>query len=253
MPQWCPGVISEKKVWSQGLFTLQVNVPQVEPFLPGQFLHLGVELPGENETERKIINRPYSVASPHASKLEFFIVTVDDGELTPRLWKLNEGDSVLVSQRAAGSFTLKKAPPLENLWLFATGTGLAPFIAMIRDPFVWEQHKRVFIIHGVRSKSDLAYTEEMLALEKAMPGRFKMFQTLSRETSENCLSGRITDILESGILEANANVAIEPTNSTVMLCGNPAMLDSMEVLLNSRGLRLHRSKSPGNIVLERYW
>jgi ferredoxin--NADP+ reductase len=253
MPKWCPGVISEKKVWSQGLFTLQVDAPEVEPFLPGQFLHLGVQLPNESETEPKIINRPYSVASPHSTKLEFFIVTVDDGELTPRLWQLNAGDSVVVSQRAAGSFTLKKAPPLENLWLFATGTGLAPYIAMIRDPFVWQQHKRVFIIHGVRTRADLAYTEEMLDSENKMPGRFKMFQTLSRETTDNCLTGRITDILENGILEEMANVAIEPENSTVMLCGNPAMLDSMELLLHARGLRLHRSKSPGNIVLERYW
>jgi ferredoxin/flavodoxin---NADP+ reductase len=253
MPQWCQGIVSKRCVWNPGLFTLQIEVPQVEPFLPGQFLHLGLHVPSENEAEPKLINRPYSVASPHASKLEFFIVVVENGDLTPRLWQLNEGDPILVSQRAAGSFTLKKAPTLENLWLFATGTGLAPYIAMVRDPLVWQQYHRVFMVHGVRVRSDLAYTDELKELECRYSGRFKMFQTLSREQGDDCLTGRITDILENGELEKASAVTIQPENSTVMLCGNPAMLDSMEQILSRRGLRLHRSKSPGNIVLERYW
>jgi ferredoxin--NADP+ reductase len=256
MPKWCEGTITERKVWSTGLFTLQIDAPQVESFLPGQFLHLGIPCPDghlEPNGEPHIVNRPYSVASPHGEKLEFFIVLVEGGQLTPHLWKFKQGNRVLVSQTAAGSFTLKKAPIFENLWLFATGTGLAPYIAMVRDPCVWQQYRRVFIVHGVRYALDLAYTEELRQLEQSHPGRFKLFQVLSRETQPGYLIGRITDAFETGELEREAKVDINSSNSAVMLCGNPAMLDSMEELFNLRGMHVHRSKKPGNIVHERYW
>lgn len=256
MPKWCEGTINERKVWSSGLFTLQIEAPEVESFLPGQFLHLGVQCPDghlEPSGDPHIINRPYSVASPHGDKIEFFIVMVEGGQLTPHLWNLNSGDRILVSQKAAGSFTLKKAPLFEHLWLFATGTGLAPYIAMVRDPFIWEQYRRVFMVHGVRCAADLAYTEELRSMERSFPGRFRLFQALSREKQSGCLIGRITDTFESGELEREAAVEITSRNSAVMLCGNPAMLDSMEELFNQRGMHVHRSKTPGNIVHERYW
>lgn len=254
MPNWCEGTITERKVWAEGLFTLQVKAPQVNPFQPGQFLHLGLPAGDSDfDGEPKIINRPYSVASPHGERLEFFIVLVENGELTPQLWRLNAGDRVLVSEKAAGSFTLLKAPVHEDLWLFGTGTGLAPYIAMVRDPLVWEQYKRVFIVHGVRQLNDLAYTEELKKLSQKYAGRFKFFQTLSREKIPGYGSGRITDLLENGQLESEAGQAINKWNSTVLLCGNPAMLDSMEAILNRREMQVHRSKKPGNIVCERYW
>lgn len=255
MPHWCQGIISERKVWSEGLFTLQIQVPEVEPFLPGQFLHLGVHLTGDDDFdgEPHVINRPYSVASPHGDSIEFFIVVVENGELTPRLWKLNPGDPILVSQKAAGSFTLLKAPVHENLWLFGTGTGLAPYVAMLRDGHVWEHYRRVFLVHGVRQLTDLGYTQELRNLEQQYPGRFRLCQTLSREQVPGYCYGRITDLFETGQLEARSGVEIREHNSTVLLCGNPAMLDSMEALLNERNMHVHRSKKPGNIVHERYW
>ncbi len=253
MPNWCEGVITDRKVWTDGLFTIKVRVPGIDPFLPGQFLQLGVRGESVGGSEGKISNRPYSVASPHGEELEFFIVLVEEGELTPKLWALEIGSPVIVSQRAAGSFTLQKAPTFENLWLFATGTGLAPYVAMARDSYLWDTFQRVFVVHGVRVKEDLAYTEELREFEAQFPGRFKLIQALSRDQADGCFRGRITDVLESGMLEESAGAAIGPDNSTVMLCGNPAMLDTMEEMLKGRGLTLHRSKSPGNIILERYW
>ncbi len=247
MPKWCPATIVEKKIWTEGLFTLTVDAPDVSPFEPGQFLQLAVT-DGEER-----INRPYSVASPHGEQLEFFIVVVEDGQLTPRLWALSEGDALELAERAAGSFTLQKSPSADILWLVSTGTGLAPYIAMLRTPDPWEKYDKICVIHGARHQTDLAYTEELLGYQDQYPGRFKLIQALTREESEGTLSGRIPALLENGQIEQEAGFELRATNSTVLLCGNPAMLDDMEEKLGQRDLKRHRSKVPGQIVLERYW
>ena len=114
-------------------------------------------------------------------------------------------------------------------------------------------YKRQVLVHGVRQASDLAYTEELKAYETSKPGRFRLVQSLTREDSDNTLRGRIPDLLKSGQLESTASCQITAEDSAVYLCGNPAMLDSMEEALGLRDMKKHRSKSPGNIVLERYW
>ena len=253
MPKWCPGTVVHKQVWTEGLFTIRIAVPDVTPFLPGQFLQLAVFPEGHDGDVDKLINRPYSVASPHANELEFFIVVVEDGELTPKLWALEEGASVQVAQRAAGSFTLKKTPEAETLWLVATGTGLAPYIAMLRTEEPWESYKNIVVIHGVRHFADLAYTEELKAFEEKYPGRFKLVQSLTREEADGTLNGRIPGLFENGEIEKQTGFECRVDNSAVLLCGNPAMLDSMEEVLGKREMKKHRSKSPGQIVLERYW
>lgn len=253
MPVWCDGIITKRTVWTTGLFTIRVRVPDLLPFDPGQFLQIGIYHQAPEDTEAKLINRPYSVASPHRDEIEFFIVVVEDGQLTPKLWNLAEGDTLLVSQRAAGSFTLQKSPPARDLWLMATGTGLAPYIAMLRDGFLWQNYQRIFLVHGVRWACDLAYSEELKSLADSHPERLVVLQTLTRETVDGYLTGRISDLMEDGRLERTAGATIHANDSTVLLCGNPDMLDSMEQILAGRQMRLHRSKSPGHIVLERYW
>jgi ferredoxin--NADP+ reductase len=247
MPKWCDATVVDKKIWTDGLFTISITADQVQEFEPGQFLQLAVQNGAE------LINRPYSVASPSGDVLEFFIVVVEEGQLTPRLWKLEKGDSLKVSQRAAGSFTLKKSPDAECLWLVSTGTGLAPYIAMLRTDEPWNNYEKIVVVHGVRHAADLGYTEELTALVEKHPHRFSLVQALTRENSEGTLEGRIPVLLETGELEKAAGVELRADNSTVLLCGNPAMLDDMEEKLGTRGLKRHRSKSPGQIVLERYW
>ena len=253
MPKWCSATVVDKRTWTEGLFTLRIATNEVQPFLSGQFLHLGLYQPEHEGDDSKIINRPYSVASPYGNELEFFIVLVEEGELTPHLWNLENGNEILVGQKAAGSFTLKKSPPSEVLWLVATGTGLAPYIAMLRTNDPWENFDKICVVHGVRKFSDLAYTEELIALESKYPGKFKLIQSLTREEANNALKGRIPSLFENGEIEAISGFQCRPDNSTVMLCGNPAMLDTMEKLLEKRKMKRHRSKSPGQIVLERYW
>ena len=253
MPTWCNATITKKRVWTEGLFTITIKADGVKPFKSGQFLQLGVYPKDQEGVEDAIINRPYSVASPHGDELEFFIVVVPDGELTPKLWALEIGDSLLVNDKGAGRFSLDHAPDADHLWLFATGTGLAPYVAMLRTEDPWQRYKKIVVVHGVRLESDLAYTDELSSYRITRPGQFELIQSLTREQSEIAMRGRIPALLASGQLETTADCKLSKDSSTVMLCGNPAMLDSMEELLNSRDMVKHRSKTPGQIVLERYW
>ncbi len=244
---WTQGIITQRQVWTEGLFTLTIEAPDVLPFEAGQFLQLGLG----DETNH--IHRPYSVASPHGLHLDFYVVLVEEGQLTPLLWDLQVGDSLDVSQRAAGRFTLSHAPPSENLWLVATGTGLAPYIAMLRTPEPWERYQRICVVHGVRHGHDLSYREELDGLAQKYPGRFSYVPAATRDESAPGLHGRIPTLFQSGALEDYAETSLKAEDSTILLCGNPAMLDDMEAALGERGLQRHRSKAPGQIVVERYW
>lgn len=244
---WCPGTVTQKKVWAEGLFTLHVQVAGIKEFIPGQFLQIGYQNGDEH------IHRPYSVASPWGQEIEFFIVRVDGGQLTPWLWELEPGASLDINHRAAGSFTLEKTPDADVLWLVGTGTGLAPYVAMLRTQTPWERYKKIVVVHGVRFAKDFAYTDEFEELGKRHGGKFCYVPTLTRESCAGALQGRITSLLESGELESAAGTRIHADHSAIMLCGNPAMLDEMESLLEARHMKRHRSKSPGHIVLERYW
>lgn len=244
--QWISTTVDRKVVWAPGLFTLSIAAADVLQFQPGQFLQLGLTL------NDKRVNRPYSVASPHGQSLEFFIVLVEDGELTPHLWRLNPGDRVEVSQKAAGSFTLSHCPDAKTLWLLATGTGIAPYIAMLRTSDPWQRYQNIVFVHGVRQKNDLAYQSELAAYRDRYGKRFASIPVVSREEVPGALSGRITTSIANGSLENLAEQTLS-TDSCVMMCGNPAMLDETEKLLEGRGLKRHRAKSPGQIVVERYW
>jgi len=248
MLKWCDGRVVSNKVWTPGLFTLRIAVPEVQPFTPGQFLHLALTMEDGEE-----VNRAYSVASPHGEEIEFFIVKVDGGKLTPKLEQLKPGDRVQIKERGAGGFTLAKTPDAQSIWLIGTGTGLAPFIAMLRDPEIWKRYSKIIVCHGVRKIVDLGYREELSRLTQEKPGQLVYVPTASREAGDGILDGRLTTLLETGALEAAARVKFCPDSSAVMMCGNPDMLKDMEEMLGQRGLKRHRSKAPGNIVVETYW
>ncbi|GAB5404963.1 MAG: ferredoxin--NADP(+) reductase [Aureliella sp.] len=244
--KWTHGVVKAKQIWASGLFTLQVHAPGVDSFEPGQFLQLGIDQPDGH------LHRPYSVASPHSEILDFYIVLVEDGKLTPHLSRMDVGDSLDISQKAAGSFTLSHCPGGETLWLIATGTGLAPYIAMLRDEAIWKRYPSINVVHGVRYMQDLSYVEELASYETMYRGRFRYLPVVSREQGENMLKGRITHCLGDGTLEAKAGKTFS-TDDCVMMCGNPDMLTDLETQLAERGLTKHKRKEPGQIVVERYW
>ena len=137
--------------------------------------------------------------------------------------------------------------------MIATGTGLAPYIAMLRTPLPWDSYENIYVVHGVRYERDLAYQAELHEHRQVSSGRLHYVPVVSREQpAEGGLAGRITTCIENGSLEATVGEAFSH-DCCVMMCGNPAMLDETEELLGTRGLKRHRTKEPGQIVVERYW
>ena len=214
-------------------------------FEAGQFFNLGLELGATLE------RRAYSAASAPGAPLEFFVARVDDGEFSPALFALGSGDAVWVEKKPQGFFTLRYVPSARDLWLVATGTGLGPFLSILRANQVWERFQQVVLVHGVRDASQLAYQAELTALGAQRPLTF--ITCMSRAATGSALGGRVTNVLASGALERGAGIPIDPERSHVMLCGNPAMIAEMTSLLNARGLAKHRVRKPGHITTEKYW
>jgi ferredoxin--NADP+ reductase len=237
----------ERRDWTQSLVTLRVAA-ELDPFEPGQFVSLAAEVNGE------LMRRPYSLASAPGADPEFYLTRVDDGSLTPRLFELPIGTKLMIERKPQGFFTLKYVPDAPELWLLASGTGLGPFIAMIRSGQLWNRFGKVVVVHGVRYSAELGYREELRDLERQHQGRFVYVPAVTRDQlSEGVLQGRITQAFASGELERAAQVSVSPDRSHLMLCGNPEMIRDMTEALHARGLRKHRVRQPGHYTIESYW
>jgi ferredoxin--NADP+ reductase len=247
MHGWSAGQLIARQDWAPGLATLAVDAA-VEPFAPGQFVNLALEIGGLTE------RRSYSIASPPGKPLKFLITEVAGGKLTPALLALRIGDPVLVEPKPQGFFTLKWVPDAREVWLVATGTGLGPFLSLVASDELWQRFERVVLVHGVRDRTQLAHRDELLALTEQRAGRLALVSALSREPgTPELLHGRLTTLLSDGSLERAAKTTLDPARSHVMLCGNPAMIEEMTALLGERGLRKHRQRAPGHITVEKYW
>ena len=246
MSGWSQGRLLSRRDWAPGLSTLRVEA-ELEPFQPGQFVNLSVE--GAADEDR----RSYSIASPPGEPVEFLVTEVAGGKLTPRLLGLAIGDRLLVERKPQGFFTLRWVPEARDLWMIATGTGLGPFLSILKSDEPWARFERVVLVHGVRDHSQLAHQDDLEALTKSHPALTTVV-LVSRETPpQKLLAGRVTTALEDGSLERAAGHAIDPERAHVMLCGNPAMIEDMSALLGKRGMRRHRVRNPGHITVEKYW
>jgi ferredoxin/flavodoxin---NADP+ reductase len=239
--------VSGRHEWAPGLFTLVLEA-EVEPFAPGQFRNLALYQGGQLE------RRAYSMASAPGQALEFFLNRVDGGTFSPALSRLGVGDELLVEKKAQGFFTLAYVPPAEELWLIATGTGLAPFISMLRSEEPWQRFRRIVVVHGVREAAQLAYKDELRDRSSARGHKLIWAPVVSREPSaKDVLHGRVTTALSSGELERFVGLSLVPERSHLMLCGNPEMIKDLTALLEPRGLRKHRVRRPGHVSSEQYW
>ncbi len=245
------------KHWTPHLISFRLSRNPAYRFVSGQFARIGLAKSAEEP-----VWRPYSiVSSPADPYLEFFSVIVPGGEFSSRLVCLKQGDEVLLENRAQGFLTIDRfdnAPAGKDIWLIATGTGLAPFISMVRDPQIWQRFDHVVIVQTVRDRQDLAYAEALSALVRDVatnrPGKsLRHIKTLTRETMAGTLHGRVTTLIESGELERTANLAMSDQDSRFMLCGNPQMVEDVRNLLKTRGFRMNRKMQPGHIVVENYW
>lgn len=216
-------------------------------FRPGQFMNLGLQLP------TGFVSRSYSLASAPGQPLEVLLARVGDGALTPALFELELGSVVSLDPKPQGFFTFDYVPPHRELWLVATGTGLGPFLSMLRSGEAFARAERVLLVHGARGPAELAHRAELEQLVADRGGAFVYVPVLSREPAAGALSGRVTTALTSGELEHRAGVSLVPESAHVLLCGNPAMIDEVTGLLAERGLRRHRQRNPGHITTEKYW
>lgn len=226
---------------------MTLAVAERPQFRPGQFMNLGLHLPGG------FVSRSYSLASAPGDELQVLLARVGDGALTPALFELQVGAKVALDPKPQGFFTFDYVPPHRELWLLATGTGLGPFLSMLRSGQAFERAERVLLVHGTRSPAELAHRQELEALTRARLGTFRYLPVLSRETESGLLSGRVTHVLQSGELEQRAETPISPDSAHLMLCGNPAMIEEVTAQLTARGLRKHRQRTPGHITTEKYW
>ena len=238
--------------WNDTLFSFTTTRDRALRFENGQFVMIGLEVDG------KPLMRAYSIASPnYEENLEFLSIKVQDGPLTSRLQHLQPGDSLLVSRKPTGTLVLHDLKPGKHLYLFSTGTGLAPFMSVIRDLDVYDHFDKVVLIHGVRYVSELAYnhyiTHELPQHEflgEAISEKLIYYPTVTREPFRN--QGRLTTLIEDGKLFEDIGLPpLDPAVDRVMICGSAAMLKDSRDLLDRRGFKVSkRIGEPGDYVIE---
>lgn len=241
MSAWLTTRVVENRHWTESLFSLRVEGAQLR-FQAGQFVRIALDVGGER------VARAFSfVNPPDDPMLEFYGVIVPEGLLSPPLARLKAGDELYVAPNPAGFLILAEVPDVETLWLISTGTGLAPFLSILRTPTPWQRFRNVVVVHAVRHARELVYRDVI----SATPAKYVSF--VSREAAPGSLAGRIPAAIADGRLEAAAGVALTAANSHVMLCGNPQMLKDVQAALALRGMKKHRRRAPGHITVESFW
>jgi len=226
---------------------------ELPTFMPGQYCTVG--LPDEMG---KLVRRVYSISSSPLEKeyLELYIVIVPDGKLTPRLFRSKERDKLWLSKRIVGLFTLDKIPGDQNIILAGTGTGLAPYMSMLRTGLAKDSSRKVAVIHGVRFSPDLSFKDELEAMDRDNVN-FSYIGLVSRPhknpTPWSGLMGHVQDIWGQDLIEKAWGFKPLPQNTHVFLCGHPGMVEDMTGLLEQEGFKEHSRNAPGQIHIEKYW
>ena len=234
----------------------------IQSFKPGQFCTLGLppaETPDETGKRRpRLVRRAYSIASSpnEPDHLEIFIVLVEDGRFTPMLWEVQQGDKIWMDEKIRGEFTLDTIPDGKDLVMVSTGTGLAPFISMLRTYRGTDRWRRLVMIHGVRYAKDLGYKEELEQIA-AEDESVIYIPACTREPDDSPWAGhrgRVNTILDDpAIFRKYAGFDMNPDDCHLMLCGNPDMIKAAQATFEGQGWTTHTRKQEGNLHFERYW
>ncbi|MGP9687956.1 ferredoxin--NADP reductase [Psychrobacter sp. AOP22-C1-C5] len=271
--------VLSKTTWTPNLFSFTVSRPDSFKFTAGQFVRLGVN-PSQlqyykqqsevsenvnDETINAALNedvfRAYSiVSSPFDEVLEFFSIVIPDGAFTSQLQHLQVGDELLLNTMPFGFLTLARyqKPLPKDLWLLATGTGLAPFLSMLQDLKTWEDYEHIVLAYSARSTDELAYVEKIERLQEDFgslvdnPATLIFIPIVTRESIEGALTERLPKLLLDGTLQERAGIELDTDSTHVMLCGNPDMVEDTKETLKSLGLVMNR-RGEGNIAVENYW
>ena len=247
--------ITDVRPWTDNLFSFRTTRDRGYRFVPGQFARLGV--PGA--AEGSIVWRAYSIASAaHDEHLEFFSVVVPGGAFTSRLAKLRQGDEIFVERRSYGFLTTDRFEAGKDLWMLATGTGLAPFLSILHDFATWENYDNLILVQSVRTQPELAYEDLIRSFDKSeyyaqFAHKLRYARIVTREPVPGTLRDRVTKLLASGVLEENIGLKLDHERSRIMLCGNPEMVEDSRKLLAERGFRISRRGDPGHLAVENYW
>ncbi|MCF4427920.1 ferredoxin--NADP reductase [Acinetobacter baumannii] len=237
--------------WTPTLFSFTMTRPSHFKFTAGQFARIGLKVGDE------LVVRAYSVvSSPFDETLEFFSIVVPDGAFTSNLQHLKVGDELYLEKIPYGYLTLARyqQPLPHDLWLLATGTGLAPFLSMLQDFETWSNYQKINLVYSVRTAAELAYVDRIQEIAETFGERhsgFKFIPIITRDPSAP-LHERLPVLIENGELEKAAGLELSPASSHVMLCGNPQMVDDTKEALKRRGLTMNR-RGEGNIAVENYW
>ena len=203
--------------------------------------------------------RAYSIASAaHDEHLEFFSVVVPGGAFTSRLSRLREGDPIYVERKSYGFLTTDRFESGHDLWMLATGTGLAPFLSILHEFDTWESYDNLVLVQSVRTQPELAYEDLIQSFDKSeyyaqFAQKLRYARIVTREPVAGTLRDRVTKLLASGVLEENVGLRLDLDRSRIMLCGNPEMVEDSRKLLTSRGFRMSRRGDPGHLAVENYW
>ena len=248
MAEWVNGKVTRVQHWTDGLFSITVDAP-IDSFTAGQFAKLSLEIDGER------VQRAYSyVNAPSDPNLEFYLVTVPEGKLSPRLHQLQPGAEVLVTKEAAGFFVLEEVPDCDTLWMLATGTAIGPYLSILQEGKDLERFNNLVLVHAARFARDLSYLPLMQQLQQRFNGKLRIQTVVSREEVAGSLTGRVPALLEDGRLEAAVGLTLDAETSHVMLCGNPQMVrDTQQTLKEKYQMRKHLRRKPGHITSEHYW
>ncbi|MFT7674039.1 MAG: ferredoxin--NADP+ reductase, partial [Gammaproteobacteria bacterium] len=231
MSKWIDGKVTAVRCWNSRLKSLIIEAP-LESFESGQFVRIGLEQDGE------VIARPYSlVNTADDNYLEVYFNIVEEGPLSPLLFELKAGDHIYVGPRPSGFLTISEVPATEHIWLFATGTGIGPFVSILKSTAVWEKYSKVVLCYSVRSPDELAYIDEIKTLTESHADQLIFIPTVTRAEYSGALSARFPQTLQDGTMETLAGVEINPNHSQVMMCGSTDMIRDVSDFLKSRGMK----------------
>ena len=246
MADWLDGKVVEKIRWNERLFSLRIE-SALGDFLAGQFVRIALDIDGER------VARPYSLVNkPGESYQEIYFNIVPEGPLSPRLAELEVGDDIFVTDKPNGFLTIEEVPQCKHLWLAATGTGVGPFLSILKGDDVWQRFEKVVLAYSVRDQSELAYQEQVEQISAQYDEKFSFAPFITRETVEGTFNKRIPEAIDDGSLEETVGVSINDVDSHVMMCGNSEMISSVSACLEQRGMRKHRRREPGHITTEKY-
>lgn len=238
--------------WTDRLFTFTTTRDQSLRFSNGHFTMIGLRV------NDKPLLRAYSIVSANYEEhLEFLSIKVPDGPLTSRLQHIQVGDTIIVGRKPTGTLLIDYLLPGKRLYLVSTGTGLAPFMSIVRDPETYERFDQIILIHGVRQVDELAYHDVLVEhlpahelLGDMVTSKLRYYPTVTREAYRN--TGRVTELMKSGKLFSDLNLPpLNPEEDRVMICGSPAMLRDLKHMLEERGFPEGNTSTPGAFVIER--